>query len=201
MHHMHKKMRLTCLFALCIAVVLGGNGTGCQKKIGEVCTDQYDPQRGNLTACKACVAAHAQQLEPNCTAARAEKKCDMQFPPTPPPAPPTPAPPTPAPTPPDPSAPRPHIVLFAVDDQGWANVGYHNPGNVHTPHMDSLSADGVRLERHYTYRWCAPTRSALMTGRLPYHVLQNTNYVHRDMSMLPAKLKAAGYSTAQVGKW
>ena len=87
------------------------------------------------------------------------------------------------------------------DGMGWAAMGYHNPGNVHTPHMDSLSADGVRLERHYTYRWCAPTRSALMTGRLPYHVLQTTNYVHRDMSMLPAKLKAAGYSTAQVGKW
>ena len=81
---------------------------------------------------------------------------------------------------PDPSAPRPHLVMWVVDDQGWANIGYHNPDNVLTPVADELAAAGVKLDRHYTYRWCAPTRSALLTGRLPYHVFQTTNHVDLD---------------------
>ena len=38
----------------------------------------------------------------------------------------------------------------------------------------------------------------MMTGRLPHHVLESTNYVSGGMSMLPAKLKQVGYSTHQV---
>ena len=135
----------------------GGGGTGCQKKLVAVCEAAWD--RGNRSSCYACAKAHLPELLPDCDLARAEKKCDIHFPPTPAPTPHTPAPPTPAPTPPNPDAPRPHIIVFVVDDQGYANIGYHNPGNVHTPHADGLAAAGVRLERHYTFRWCAPTRS------------------------------------------
>lgn len=37
-----------------------------------------------------------------------------------------------------------------------------------------------------------------MTGRLPYHVLESTNYVTRGMTMMPAKLRQVGYETHQV---
>lgn len=177
----------------------GGGGNGCQKRMEQVCAAAWN--HGNVSSCYACAKANLAMLEPNCTLDRADKKCDLHFPPTPPPTPPTPAPPTPVPTPPDPQAPKPNIIVFVVDDQGYANVGYHNPENVHTPHTDALATGGLRLERHYTYRWCAPTRSALMTGRLPYHVFQHTDHVERNMNMLPAKLKEAGYRTHQVGKW
>ena len=66
------------------------------------------------------------------------------------------------------TAPRPHLVMWVVDDQGWGQVGYNNPSHVFTPVMDRLSAEGIRLERHYTASWCAPTRASLLTGRLPY---------------------------------
>ena len=81
------------------------------------------------------------------------------------------------------------MVLWVVDDEGWANVGFHNPGNVKTPNADRVASAGIILDHHYTYRWCAPTRSALMTGRLPYHVFQASDHVDRAFSMLPSKLR------------
>ena len=80
------------------------------------------------------------------------------------------------------------------------DAGYNNPANVKTPTADSLASDGITLHRHYTFQWCAPTRAAFMTGRLPYHVLQTTNHVDRGFSMLPAKLKQVGYQTHQIGQ-
>merc|ERR1719502_525744 len=78
-------------------------------------------------------------------------------------------------------ASRPNIIIFVVDDMGYANIGFNNPGeHVKTPHMDAAAANGTILSRHYTYCWCAPTRSALMTGRLPYHVFEKTNHVARE---------------------
>eukprot|EP01046_Picozoa_sp_COSAG06_P033598 COSAG06_NODE_3439_length_5348_cov_4.151457_5_plen_125_part_00 len=76
------------------------------------------------------------------------------------------------PTPPVEGAPRPHIVLFVVDDYGWANLGAHSasPGLTHTPNFDAAVAEGVLLERHYTFFWCAPTRAAFLTGRMPYAI-------------------------------
>eukprot|EP01079_Euglenida_sp_SAG-EU17-18_P004395 gene4395-798_t len=106
------------------------------------------------------------------------------------------------------------IIMMLGDDYGYANVGFaHGPlkqGNpeMRTPHMDELATGGVVLERHYTFKYCSPTRSSLMSGRLPTHV--NQNNVNNDilagsgvdlrMTMLPQKMKQAGYQTAMIGK-
>ena len=72
--------------------------------------------------------------------------------------------------------PSPHIVFLLADDLGWANVGPHravlaaSPAEVRTPSIDALVADGVELSRHYTFKFCSPTRSSLQSGRLPVHV-------------------------------
>ena len=42
--------------------------------------------------------------------------------------------------------------------------------------------------------------SCRQTGRLPYHVLQGSNYVDRRFNMMAAKLSQVGYSTSQLGK-
>lgn len=60
----------------------------------------------------------------------------------------------------------PNIVLIVTDDQGWADVGYHND-EVRTPNIDRLCNLGVELDAHYVQPQCTPTRVALMTGR--YH--------------------------------
>ena len=114
------------------------------------------------------------------------------------------------------SATPPKVMIFSLaDDYGFNNVGYpHGPElyanpEAHTPHLNQLAMEGIRLERHYVFKYCSPTRSSFLTGRLPVHVNQNnhcndeksTSGADLRMTLLPAKLKTAGWTTAMVGKW
>ena len=52
------------------------------------------------------------------------------------------------------------------DDQGYADVGYHNPEcPIPTPNIDKLAKNGVRLENYYVHPTCTPTRASLLTGK------------------------------------
>lgn len=87
--------------------------------------------------------------------------------------------------------------------------GFRNP-DLFTPTLDRLATkQGVILENFYTYRFCSPTRGSLLTGRFPYKLQSpETNFIpwskpvgtHLGFTMLPAKLKAAGYATAHIGR-
>ena len=59
---------------------------------------------------------------------------------------------------------QPNIVFILTDDQGWGDVGYHNP-EVVTPNIDSLARRGVRLENYYVQPLCTPSRNQLLSGR------------------------------------
>ena len=101
---------------------------------------------------------------------------------------------------------KPHIVFVLVDDWGYADVSFRNPA-LHTPNFQKLADAGLILGRHYVYRVCSPSRASFLTGRWPHHVHQwnispeNTVGTNIKMTMLPAKLKSAGYNTYMVGKW
>lgn len=123
--------------------------------------------------------------------------------------------------------PRPHIFLVLFDDFGWGNLGAHRTANstaaerqaraeAYTPVIDGLIQQGIHLDRHYAYKFCSPSRSALQSGRLPVHVntlnlapsVHNTSDpvsgfagIPRNMTGVAEKLRAAGYDTAFVGKW
>lgn len=58
----------------------------------------------------------------------------------------------------------PHIVFVMVDDQGFNDIGYHG-SEIHTPVLDQLAGEGVKLENYYVQPICSPSRSQLMTGR------------------------------------
>ena len=114
------------------------------------------------------------------------------------------------------SASAPHIAFILVDDWGSADAAFREkalqpgvPPTLRTPTLDSLVGEGVELTSYYVQHICSPTRSALLSGRLPLHVNQNndannstsTSGIDLRMTLLPAKLRVgAGYKTHHVGK-
>lgn len=66
------------------------------------------------------------------------------------------------------AAERPNIVLMLSDDMGWADPGFQGGDPNVTPHLDQLASQSLRLTQFYTHSVCAPTRSALMTGRYAF---------------------------------
>ena len=64
------------------------------------------------------------------------------------------------------AADKPNVVILLADDLGYHDVGFHG-GEIRTPNIDKLAAEGVELERFYVHPVCSPTRAGLMTGRYP----------------------------------
>ncbi len=102
---------------------------------------------------------------------------------------------------------RPNILLIVADDLGWADVGWHGE-EIETPNLDALAASGVRLEGHYVFPTCSPTRTALLTGRNPsrFGILgpisgRSELAVPKGTLTLADALAARGYATALCGKW
>ena len=102
-------------------------------------------------------------------------------------------------------ASKPNIILFVSDDMGWNDVGYHG-SKIATPHIDRLVKDGIQLDRFYVHPICSPTRTALMTGRVPARmgitgVIGRGGGVPKDEHFLPQTFQKGGYQTFMVGKW
>ena len=100
---------------------------------------------------------------------------------------------------------RPNLVIFVADDLGWNDVGYHD-SVIKTPNIDSLTRQGVELNRFYVYPFCSPTRTALLTGRSPLSLgitrpIGGDAVLPMDEHLLPQTLKSSGYQTLMSGKW
>ena len=68
----------------------------------------------------------------------------------------------------------PHVLFILADDFGWNDVGYHG-SEIHTPTLDRLAADGVKLDSYYVQPICTPTRSQLLTGRYQVYIRVNVS--------------------------
>lgn len=105
---------------------------------------------------------------------------------------------------------RPNIIFILADDLGYGDLGCYGCGDVHTPHLDRLAAEGLRFTDFYANAAvCTPTRAAFLTGRYQQRLgLDNALYYQEMGRGLPAggktiadALRSAGYTTGLSGKW
>lgn len=117
------------------------------------------------------------------------------------------------PVPPD----HPNIVLILADDLGYSDLSCMG-GEIPTPNLDRLAANGLLLPNFYNAARCCPTRAALLTGLYPHQAGMGDmveGRLRRDSSLVPAyqgwlgddvltlaeALHPAGYQTFLSGKW
>jgi arylsulfatase A-like enzyme len=101
----------------------------------------------------------------------------------------------------------PHIVFIVADDLGYHDLGFRGT-RIKTPTLDGLAKEGVVLNEYYVQPVCSPSRAAFNTGRYPirygmqHYVLPSNKPEGLNLSetLLPQRLKEAGYSTHAVGK-
>ncbi|MBW3540882.1 MAG: arylsulfatase [Planctomycetes bacterium] len=92
---------------------------------------------------------------------------------------------------------RPNIVLILCDDMGFSDIGPYG-GEIDTPHLDRLAAEGLRFTQFYNNAKCTTTRASLITGLYPR---QNGPLLRDNMVTVAEVLREGGYRTALSGKW
>ena len=105
--------------------------------------------------------------------------------------------------------PRPNVVLILADDMGFSDAGCYG-GEIHTPNLDRLAAEGLRFTQFYNTTRCWPTRAAVMTGYYAQAVRRDkvpglrggiAGRRPRWARLLPEYLKRYGYRCYHSGKW
>lgn len=109
------------------------------------------------------------------------------------------------------AAERPNILLILSDDMGYSDLGCFG-GEIATPHLDALAANGVRFTQFYNATRCCPTRASLLTGLYPHqagmgfmvrkidHPGYSGDLSHRAVTIAEV-LRGGGYRTGMAGKW
>jgi arylsulfatase A-like enzyme len=98
---------------------------------------------------------------------------------------------------------KPNIVLIFPDNLGWGEVGaYGSVRGVPTPNIDSIAAQGIRLDNFNVEFSCTVSRAALLTARYAIRsgATQNGGITLWEETLAEA-LQRGGYSTALFGKW
>ena len=98
-------------------------------------------------------------------------------------------------------AERPNIIVIMADDMGFSDLGCYG-GEIQTPNLDRLAAEGLRFSQFYNCALCGPTRSAVMTGQPPHRVgITNWTGLLNDRCVTAFEvLKGSGYATCAVGR-
>ncbi|MCP5552214.1 MAG: arylsulfatase [Akkermansiaceae bacterium] len=101
---------------------------------------------------------------------------------------------------------KPNIILIMPDDMGWGDMGIHGNPLIQTPNLNRLKGESLSFTDFHVSPTCAPTRSAIMSGRHEFrngvtHTIFERERMSLDTITLPSVLKTAGYSTGIFGKW
>jgi arylsulfatase/uncharacterized sulfatase len=110
----------------------------------------------------------------------------------------------------------PNIVLILADDLGFSDTAPYG-GEIPTPAISELAAQGITFTNHHMAASCAPTRAMLLTGvdshlngvpnipeSIPPVQAEHANYrgtLNHRVVTIATLLKDAGYHTYMAGKW
>ncbi|MHC4123264.1 MAG: sulfatase-like hydrolase/transferase [Planctomycetota bacterium] len=107
----------------------------------------------------------------------------------------------------------PNIIVIFADDLGYGDLSCFGHPTIHTPNLDRMAAEGMKLTQFYSAApVCTPSRAALLTGRLP---IRNHMACDQGRVLFPSSknglptseitiakaLKVKGYATCCIGKW
>lgn len=105
-----------------------------------------------------------------------------------------------------------NVIVVLLDDVGFSDIGCYG-GEIRTPNIDRLAAEGVRLANFHVNPMCSPTRAALLTGVNAHragmgHIAQDdpgfpgyAAELAENVVTAAEVFKANGYATLMVGKW
>lgn len=110
---------------------------------------------------------------------------------------------------------RPNILIILADDMGYSDLGCYG-GEIATPNLDRLAANGLKFRHFYNAARCCPTRASLMTGQYPHAAGMGKmvsyldsepepgpyqGYLRGDVPTLAERLGELGYRNYMSGKW
>jgi arylsulfatase len=101
------------------------------------------------------------------------------------------------------AAKKPNFLVILADDMGFSDPHCYG-GDIDTPNLDRLAANGLRFTQAHSTARCGPSRACLLTGQYaqqtacdimtPGRIADYTRY-------LPEYLKPLGYRSYHTGKW
>ena len=109
------------------------------------------------------------------------------------------------------TAKRPNIMIILSDDMGFSDLGCYG-GEIQTPNLDRLAANGIRFTQFYNNARCCPSRASLLTGLYPHeagvgHMTSDHGYdgyrgqLNHQCVTIAEVLRPGGYRTYMCGKW
>jgi arylsulfatase len=109
------------------------------------------------------------------------------------------------------AADKPNVLIILSDDMGFSDLGCYG-GEIRTPNLDALAAEGLRFTQFYNTARCCPTRAALLTGLYSHqagvgHMMEDKDSdgyrgdLNPKVPTIAEALKPAGYRTYALGKW
>lgn len=114
---------------------------------------------------------------------------------------------------------QPNFLIIVADDLGFSDISPYG-GEISTPVLSQLAAEGIRMTNFHTASACSPTRSMLFSGtdnhiaglgQMAEHMRAHgtffqdkpgyEGYLNFRVAALSEVLQDAGYLTMMSGKW
>jgi arylsulfatase len=104
---------------------------------------------------------------------------------------------------------KPNVVFIMADDMGFSDAGCYG-GEIATPNLNALAANGLRFTQFYNTARCWPSRGVLLTGHYAQAIrrdgIPGTKFGSQGQRpawapLLPAMLRLLGYRSYHSGKW